>query len=83
MCPYCKRTRKLTTKIDDEIRGVKENHTVKTERDWEKTERQSERWSGMMPIVLPYLVSFVTGFRSIFMPMHTRHHNDIGCLFGL
>lgn len=26
--------------IDDEIGGVKENDTVKTERDWKKTESE-------------------------------------------
>lgn len=35
-------------KIDDEIRGVKENDTAKTERDWKKTE--GERWSGTTPV---------------------------------
>lgn len=33
MCPHCKKRQEADKEIDDEIRGVKENDTVKTERE--------------------------------------------------
>lgn len=83
MCPYCKRMRVLTKKIDDEMRVGRESHSKDRQqlRKDRKTKQKMKRHDAN-PVVLTRFILLYCIYLFIFFNFQCTADTDVSCLMG-